>query len=1025
MANTFGESYGKLPPITGENAVEIDGENSKRISSGVGRDQHGLVRLPPIVRLDSLRSASSTAQVFTNAPGENKTDMSTQGTNLKFSQKMDVLRRQSAKQLRKHKTEKPEDEKKLISSVAVKETDEVDTNVFDCVDWSYHHEKARLFKPKERSRGNYEALAPSKDSLTSRRGSASVIKDSAAKLSRSRRLAKSSPELFYRKINLKSRTSGNVNDDNVTSPSTALSADSYWHRPQARLSIHDIDGSVLSHLQSTLKSNEKKTKRKKPVRSQTDGKSSYQPLSTPNSPVCSESANNERKEKGRRSLNDITEAVKQFVDRRRPSISLPRKQNLVEETVKLKIEGKSCPQAETTAGDRTLAFSIVASPRFRSPQNKEKRASLYDLQQILGLLQKDDVKHQSSSTSLSPEVDNAQSGRSSQSRNASVYDLKEFRKLTVAAGETSTEKEMKKQSGNKAREIKTPENTTSPVFLSPKQEMGPRHLDDARKGSVYDLKEFLSLGNAVDSNSLSTSENASRSTSPQIVFSPLNSKQLLPSFTQPTEARRSSTYNLMEFLSLPQSGGISRPQSGQSYPSSQGDNAKSDNRELNVTETDRDGREARSLSVYDLAEYLAMTSGVPPLVRVISSAEDQTEKKTNSKSLGASGVDNGNTYKRESVYDFWEMLNIMQQEHEAKRESTHNLPEILAYFHREASSKEPEHPTSTHCENSHEDKTGPFLVNSSPPSPGASVSSGYSSDSPSSGVQQTDSKGVEVNHNTSPRQMSVYDLKEFLSLYASQKNTPNHQLLPAFRRKFSNISQSGISIHVTDEWNRSLDLETDDVFLPVPAKVEAKSPQNKRSSVYDLREFLDLLNADESPLRRRLSSVSSASTKSSESEPESFQPEQKTPDAYSPNQNPASPRPGLSPRQDSGGNVSLYDLGEFLSILNTDESPLRRRLSSASDFATQDDSSSQAEDFEKTPLYSLGEILSVLNDFEQKKVNENAADERRLGSEDEISITVPLLPQKKEKASVQALATRKCLLTSPQKSLSSVRETSE
>ena len=705
MANAFGESYVKLPPITGENAVEIDGENSKRISSGVGRDQHGLVRLPPIVRLDSLRSAPSTAQVFANAQGENKTEMPTQGTNLKFSPKMDVLRRQSPKQLRKHTTEKLEDEKKLISSVAVKETDEVDTNVFDSVDWSYHHEKASLFKPKERSRGNYEALAPSKDSLTSRRGSASVIKDSAAKLSRSRRLAKSSPELFYRKINLKSRASGNVNDDNVTSPSTALSADSYWHRPQARLSIHDIDGSVLSHLQSTLKSNEKKTKRKKPVRSQTDGKSSYQPLSTPNSPVCSESANNERKEKGRRSLNDITEAVKQFVDGKRP-VSLPRKQNLVEETVKLKIEGKSCPQAETTAGDRTPTFSIAASARLQSSQNKEKRASLYDLQQIQGLFQKDDVKHQSSSTSLSPEVEHAQSGTSSQSRNASVYDLKEFLKLTEAVGKTSTEEEMKKQSGNKAREIKTPEKSTSPVFLSPKQEMGPRHLDDARKGSVYDLKEFLSLGNAVDSNSLSTSENSSRSTSPQIVFSPLNSKQLL-SFTQPTEARRSSTYDLMEFLSLPQSGGISRPQSGQSYSSSQGDNAKSDNRELNVTETHRDGREARSLSVYGVAEYLAMTSGVPPLVRVISSADDQTEK-TNSKSLGASGVDNGNTYKRESVYDLREILNIMQQEH------------------------------------------------------------------------------------------------EFLSLYASQKNTPNHQLLPAFRRKFSNISQSGISIHVTDEWNRSL-----------------------------------------------------------------------------------------------------------------------------------------------------------------------------------------------------------------------------
>ena len=39
----FGESYVKLPPITGKNAVEIDDENSKRISSGVGRDQRGLL----------------------------------------------------------------------------------------------------------------------------------------------------------------------------------------------------------------------------------------------------------------------------------------------------------------------------------------------------------------------------------------------------------------------------------------------------------------------------------------------------------------------------------------------------------------------------------------------------------------------------------------------------------------------------------------------------------------------------------------------------------------------------------------------------------------------------------------------------------------------------------------------------------------------------------------------------------------------------------------------------------------------
>lgn len=364
---------------------------------------------------------------------------------------------------------------------------------------------------------------------------------------------------------------------------------------------------------------------------------------------------------------------------------------------------------------------------------------------------------------------------------------------------------------------------------------------------------------------------------------------------------------------------------------------------------------------------------------ITSDEEQTTNRETDSKPRE---MERRDIYKKDSLSDLGEIPNVMEQEH-----SVNTLD-----------------------------------AKKSPPSPPKTASSGYASDST---LSTTDPNNLQGNDNTNTRQMSVYDLREFLSLYASQQSTPSQQISTWFTRKFSSASQSGISIHVTDANNRSLDLETDEVFLPVPGGETTSSEPRKRSSVYDLREFLNILNADDSPLRRRLSSVSSSSSKSSESESD-FNPSSPKSDTNSAgsgfgasNGATVQSRPQLSPRQDSGGNVSLYDLGEFLSLLNTDDSPLRRRLSSAGDIGTP---KSDAENL-KSPLYSLEEILTVLNEFEQKKVNENTDGDSKAGNGDEISIPVPSLPPRNERSNAQPFAPRKRLST--EKSLNTVPETSD
>lgn len=1007
MAFAFGDSYLKLPPISKEGSVELDGENSKR-GSGIVRDKHGLVRLPPIVRLDSLRSASSASRLRNETAAESESELSTLITPSKISHKMESLRHGSSSKFKKY-TEKREDETKLIKDLAVKETHEDEARFFDGEEASHGKQKKnrlRLGSNTLLDQSTDDDLIPLyKESVMRRRGSSTF--QTLGKLTRSHRLAKSSPELSNRKINLRRRP-----ESTLSSLTAGLRPTSRSRLSQPRLSIHDIDGSALSHLQNTSKIEEKQKehgKQRHRSNHRWANEGTNQPQSTPSSPVCSESVNKEIKQKGRKSLNDITDAM-QFTDRRRPSLT-PKKQNLIQESEVLKIEGKSCLQNERET-PRDHAPTDGQGDTLHPPKQGEKRHSLYDLQQILSLLQEENLKRQTSSTASTPRSTSTTSNAASEkASNASVYDLREF--LMLAAAEASNG-----SAGQPRKKTNTPQH-----LLLPGQER--ENARNERKGSVYDLMEFLSLGNVGETESGSTSENSSRAPSPRILLSPRGvpgSNNSLSVATHAEEGRRSSTYDLMEFLSLTRSGGSSRSDSGQSSPALHG--TDSSGVENDESELGRQKKENRSLSVYDLAEFLSMTSAVsvPPLVRVTpASDEEQTKTSANvAQSPGAAKIDSNKP--RQSVYDLREILNVMQQEHEKKRESTYNLQEILSSMQREADEKS--HLASANAKANEKD----IFASPSPP---MTASSGYSTASDSA----TSASAKHLDASTSNRQMSVYDLKEFLSLHASQQSQPNQQQLSSavLRRKFSGISQSGVSIHVTDESNRSVDSEVfEDVFLPVPGTgADQGEPSHKRSSVYDLREFLSILNADESPLRRRLSSVSSASSKSSESEPESksyTNSSKSDTNLAAANENSTAARPQLSPRQDSGGSVSLYDLGEFLSLLNTDESPLRRRLSSASDImAAEGDIRVRTpvlsrSDSEKG-LYSLEEILALMNDLEQKRINENTSGELEVGSGEEISIQVPTLPPKTDKLNPQSLSSRKRLQS--QRSLNSVPETSE
>lgn len=1013
-------SYLKLPPITGESSLDTEEEEDLKSANGLVRDKHGLVRLPPIVRLDSLRSRPSSVQRFPHREEritDQRHDRSTHGSSLNISHKLDIFRHGNSRK-RLSDVENYDENMKLLAA-------QNERSVFDSERRMESEKKTGLFPTREGSKGlpcNEDAMPVNRKSLANQKDNTAL--QNTQKLSTSRRLARSSPELFHRRINLEQGAGAKLIAD--TKSSALASPDLHPERiSKSRLSVHDFDGSLLSRSQNTMKNDDKPKREKRGYRS-LKGNLIRQPLSSPNSPVCSESANraDHKHKSGRKSLNDISDTVKHFIDRGGSSMSPPRKQNLMADVAGLKIEGKNFSPEERNSAETT---TVLGTDSLKKRLQDEKRPSVYDLQQILSLLQREDFKqlaNPNSSSALTKESENTKSSLSS------VYDLREF--LITAA---------KAEAGNGQQPTKTTKNTLgvgtqSANLLSPHQDREKDH-HGVRKSSMYDLIEFLSLGSTKNPGSASTSKNTSRSSSPTEFTSkrPTDGEPDLLSVSpekSSEEMRRRSTYDLMEFLSLPRSRVNSRSESRQSSASSQSDTsvtsnssqkdtqgdggrhvpkkrslsvydlveflsmtsdvpplvrvtpshedttAPSDRGRSDLRSNDGNSRETRSLSMYDLAEFLTLSSGVPPLVRVTTSAEGE-EQSTGCSTAAMFEIkgEKGDISKKDSLYDLREILNVMQQEQE-KNVTTIHGPD------RDKNTVASPLPAQS--------ATGERIDCSLLPASEGSKSS---------------------NSAPAARQMSVHDFREFIALYASHQgsNSSNQHTQPWSSRKISSASQSGISIHVTDEGNKSLDIDADDVFLPLPegdASNTASAAQRKRSSVYDLREFLNILNGDDSPLRRRLSSMSTVSSKSTDNASELNNTSSLT-DSHglslsATDDTSVHSRPLLSPRQDSGGNVSLYDLGEFLSLLDKDESPLRRRLSSIGNTGSKSESENS-----KPQVYNLQDILTAFNDFEQKKVNgELSSDFTETGGSDEVRIHVPnLLPRSERESEVQHLQPEK------------------
>ena len=998
-------SYLKLPPITGESSLDTEEEEEEdpKSANGLVRDKHGLVRLPPIVRLDSLRSRPSSVQRFPHREEritDQRHDRSTHGSSMNISHKLDIFRHGNSRK-RLSDVENHEENMKLLAA-------QNERSVFDSERRIDSEKKTGLFPTREGSKGlpcNEDAMPVNRKSLANQKDSTAL--QNTQKLSRSRRLARSSPELFHRRINLEQGAGARLIAD--TKSSALASPDLHPERiSKSRLSIHDFDGSLLSRSLNTMKNEDKRKREKRGYRS-LKGNLIRQPLSSPNSPVCSESANqaDHKHKSGRKSLNDISDTVKHFIDRGGSSMSPPRKQNLMDDVAGLKIEGKNLSPEERNSAATT---TVLGTDSLKKRLQDEKRPSVYDLQQILSLLQREDFKqlaNPNGSSTLTKDSENSKSSLSS------VYDLREFL-ITAANAEVESGQQRTKTTKNTLGV-----GTQSANLLSPHKDREKDH-HGVRKSSMYDLIEFLSLGSTKNPGSASTSKSTSRSASPS-GFSSQRSAGGEPDLLSLSpeksseEMRRRSTYDLMEFLSLPRSTVNSRSESRQSSASSQSDTSVTSNSSQKDTQSDS-GRQVpkkRSLSVYDLVEFLSMTSDVPPLVRVTPLHEDTAAPSDRGGSdLRSNDHGNARETRSLSMYDLAEFLTLSsgvpplvrvttsaEGEEQStdrdisKKDSLYDLREILNVMQKEQEKSV----TTTHSPDRDKNTVASPLS--------AQSATGERIDcSPLSASEESKS-----SNSAAARQMSVHDFREFMALYASHRgsSSSSQHTQPWSSRKISSASQSGISIHVTDEGNKSLDIDADDVFLPLPegdATNATSTTQRKRSSVYDLREFLNILNGDDSPLRRRLSSMSTVSSKSTDNGTElnstSSVTESHGSNFNATNDTSVHSRPLLSPRQDSGGNVSLYDLGEFLSLLDKDESPLRRRLSSIGNTGSKSESENS-----KPQVYNLQDILTAFNDFEQKKINgELSSDFTETEGNEEVRIHVPnLLPRSERESEVQHL----------------------
>ena len=1054
MAFSSGDSFTKLPPIKREEEPDDkhDGENPDKQTStahlpGLNRKKHGLVRLPPIVHLDSFQSLvnKTPSREADELPFSGQLTVDYAGQQDETFGQTNCFRTESSPSFAYSSFKNESDEDKKPARVKNGSEDEIfvadalKTASKENTDLNYvsgRGVKSALRKLKLRKdEAHYMQLHDSgNDNNINRPSKQLELSDATTKLHRGRKFAKFSPNLAKSNtkspvIKCKSLTSQQTDCEGPQLTTNGVSCETEKRRNYASgfmkgvVSLSEPKNSLESHKNANFieqLSNGRLVTRGRKLGQQnriiSDAKS------TPTSPVFNGGTSKEtvHETRARGSLDSATELLI-TVPSRKSSLAPPQAQNFIktEESKKLCVKGKSFAPSERANQSRIsgietgLRRNTRAANSSHVEQPSGKRASVYNLEQILSILNTEESSK--SPNSNSPEFYGSSSSNARDSRAASIYNLNEFLLLHSPA---------KSPDPPPNRSPLSPSNS----FLSVEPSTSSDQHEDSRRLSAYNLFEFLQL------HSPGSSQRASRSvtptdaepgqTTPKSSSVPSVNVLKIPRQESDSESRRSSMYDLIEFLSLNRQVPNSNCKQNDSKGSFSNNASDKQSTKLSLPET-ADSKSVRSASVYDLKEFLTMNSSQPQsqthkesegnkssavspntsdkghgtsvhnhteFARDITEVRPPNQHKTtkmrgNTHATSHENLQDSSTKNERSasIYDLREFLSlksaiptervektslgesgigskisrkkaalltpegVLSHGAEAKRGSVYNLHEFLQVLQDEANKSNDSapnletYPSPAHSKATKEDR------------PDSRTSSGYSTasaDSPTNGTQPS-ARGPLQTLQPSLSQVSPDDLIDLLgTMHAPQI---------ALGRKPSSISLlSGAG---------SLD-GPDDVFLCVPGT------DRKRSSVYDLNEFLNLLNTEESPLRRRLSSV--LSRKQSE------------------DNLPVTPEP-LS-RHDSGGVKSLYDLSEFLSVLNKDDSPLRRRLSSASSSTGGDRSGDQTplqhQDSGELTFYSLDEILTALNDIASKE-SESSQDDAQT---DEISIPVPNLAYSKNVA---------------------------
>ncbi|XP_031566119.1 uncharacterized protein LOC116301231 [Actinia tenebrosa] len=904
MASAFGDqSYSKLPPIRkGSNESQHHDEGKETDSSHLidfNREGHGLVRLPPIIRVDSSLNTTKQRESPTSVIcSENKDSfVSSRRLSTDLTSKRKLYSSQSDLQL--HEARRADEKRKLDENTTNDSSDNytrdshlVKSDTHGCtiprleIDTFWEN---NLNDSKATSLLNTRQV-----DRNSRR--ASLIAAEPQKLHRSRRLAKSSPELSstrkkYNSPIKESKVASKGRADVESIAASCSASDSKNEQLQFDISVN-ISSKDQESPRSPRNGQGRGIARRTEYKHKASTKGDFLPYSSPSTPVVHlMSDDNLSPRGGRQSLGDINNILSPQRARKTSIVSTRKKIPIRDELKKesaLRVDGKTCPKNERLTSRATSSFrphQMNKDGFLRPPESRTKRDSLYDLQQILSMLNTED---KSSNPSDSSKREN---------RSSSVYDLQEFLKMSSFGEQPASVTSNSKQSKHSSVGA---ESLLVPRLVEPGN----------RRGSTYELLEFLNQLNLAAAKTKGPPGKGSENTTVGQKQTE-NAPFLSPGDSENTSTqRRPSAYDLMEFLSL------SRGSQNEETTNTDGTSQTQPVLKLRVNAGSEQG-ETRKASVYNLEEFLGIPKNVPTTGSMVCDSEATPTPNT---PLLSPNFASKFKFKRESIYDLQEFLGILQKETDGKQNSSQATDED------KKTSKPIEHPGMEHHP----------------------------------GKEHTDTlSGAEPQKN---RSLSIYDLREFLSMHASQSQSQSQSR----GRKASSISQTSIMINVSeDEFGNG---SVDDVFLAVPVE---GALARKRSSVSELSELLNILN---DPSRKRIhSNVSSA--KSTSSERSSVAP------------------PSPVSRHDSSGAKSLYDLGEFLSVLNSDDSPLRRRLSSVSDRGNCTPSGLSRHDSSGgSSLYDLEEFLTILNDNGKE---ENESMEENNGQE--ICIPVPQLPSRSER----------------------------